>query len=73
MPACSLSRGRGADFPLLEMSRAAELNFEPRLGRSEAAAGFELKSRRGHSLQVQVNAMGRTHLCGPDAPKPQHC
>jgi prepilin-type N-terminal cleavage/methylation domain-containing protein len=73
VPACSLGRGRSADFPLLEMSRAADLSFEPRLGRSETTAAFELKSRRGHSLQLQVNAMGRAHLCGPDAPKPQPC
>lgn len=73
VPACTLSRGRGSDFPLLEMSRAEALNFEPRLGRSETATSFELKSRRGHHLQVQVNPMGRAHLCGPDAPKPQPC
>jgi len=73
VPRCTQSLGRSAEFPLLEMSRAEALSFEPRLGRSETATSFELKSRRGHSLQVQVNPMGRAHLCGPDAPKPQPC
>lgn len=72
-PACSVGRGEVSDYPLVELGRADTLEFQPGLGRALSAGTVELKTRKKHSLQVQVNVLGRAHLCGPDAPKPVDC
>lgn len=73
VPACTQARGSARDYPLVELARADALTFEPSLGRALVAGSATLKSRKGHSLQVQVGALGRPLLCGPDAPQPGNC
>jgi type IV fimbrial biogenesis protein FimT len=73
VPACTIGRSGARDYPLVELARADALEFEPTMGRAQSIGSVELKTRREQQLQVQVNAMGRTHLCGPDAPRPALC
>ena len=74
VPACNVSVGRSADFPRVLMERAGEsLTFEPGAGRLLAAGETAFSTRAGHSLQVRSSLLGRTQLCGPDAPKPTNC
>lgn len=73
VPACTLARGGAKDYKLVELVHADALEFEPTLGRALAAGTVQLSSRKGHSLQVQISAMGRPQLCGPDAPQPSRC
>ncbi len=73
VPVCSISRGVAADYPRVELRPGDSLQFEPGMGRLLAAGQTELTSSAGHRLSVQTNLMGRSHLCGPDAPKPGAC
>lgn len=73
VPVCSISRGVAADYPRVELRPGESLQFEPGMGRLLAAGQTELATSAGHRLSVQTNLMGRSHLCGPDAPKPTSC
>lgn len=73
VPACNLARSGASDYGLVQLQRADALEFEPTLGRAEAAGAAELATRQGHSLQVRVGVMGRAAICGPDAPRPGVC
>jgi prepilin-type N-terminal cleavage/methylation domain-containing protein len=73
VPACTIGRSGASDYPRVELARADALEFEPAMGRAQSAGSIELKTLRKQQLQVQVNAMGRAHLCGPDAPRPGAC
>jgi type IV fimbrial biogenesis protein FimT len=74
VPACNVSVGRAAEYPRVLMERASEpLSFEPGAGRLLAAGETAFATRAGHSLQVRSSLLGRTQLCGPDAPKPTNC
>lgn len=73
IPACSISRSSQRDYPRVEMGPSTPLLFDAGLGRLAAAGQAGFSTREGYSLQVQTNLMGRSHLCGPDAPKPSRC
>lgn len=74
VPACNISVGRAADYPRVQMTRAGEaLSFEPGAGRLLAAGETAFATRAGHQLQVRSSVLGRTQLCGPDAPRPSSC
>lgn len=74
VPACTLSRGTARDYPQVELAASTnDLIFEPPLGAVALAGATDFRSRKGHSLRVQVSAMGRALLCGPDSPKSQPC
>ena len=74
VPACNVSVGRAAEFPRVQMERAGEpLSFEPGAGRLLAAGETAFGTRAGHALVVRSSLLGRTQLCGPDAPKPSSC
>lgn len=73
VPVCSVSRGAAADYPRVEIAPGEPLQFEPGLGRLLVAGETGFSTPAGHRLSVQTNLMGRSHLCGPDAPKPGTC
>lgn len=74
VPACNVSVGRAVDYPRVQMSQAGEpLSFEPGAGRLRAPSETAFSTRAGHRLQVRSSVLGRTQLCGPDAPKPTSC
>jgi type IV fimbrial biogenesis protein FimT len=69
--ACELRKANGADHPGLVTLQGAALQLTPR-GTIEQPGALRLVSARGLRLRVQVNALGRAHICTEQGPLPRY-
>jgi type IV fimbrial biogenesis protein FimT len=73
LPACSISRVDGAEFPGVAMDAAQDAEFSPGLLRAAQFGSVALRTEQGHNLQVVLTGLGRASSCGPDAPSGAAC
>lgn len=73
LPACNISRTDNSDYPDVVMTTAQDVQFEPGLGQVSLHGAADFGTGKGHSLRVVLNALGRTQVCGRDAPGSPAC
>lgn len=73
LPACSSSRGQASDYPHVSMEAAEDAAFEPSLGQAPKHGTVRMSTPKGSNLRVELNALGRAQLCGPDAQTSTPC
>ena len=71
---CDIARGDNqAQFKDVTMGSAQDFEFKPGLGQAAQAGAVALHTKKGQSVQVVLNWLGRAHVCGQDAPGGQPC
>ena len=60
-------------FKDVMMDAAQDFEFSPGLGQVAQSGAAALRTKKGQHLQVVLNRMGRSHLCGRDAPGGPAC
>ena len=73
LPACNIRRADHSEFPDVLLDGAQDGEFEPGLGQVTQHGAADFRTTKGHTLRVVLNALGRTQVCGPDAPGAQPC
>eukprot|EP01137_Pigoraptor_chileana_P008129 Opistho-2@54534 len=67
LPACGISQGHKRDYPDVRVDSAVDAEFEPALGQAPQHGAVAFSTAKNQSLRVELNAMGRAQVCGPDA------
>lgn len=73
LPACSASRGQATDYPHVRLEAADDAAFEPGMGQAPKHGTVQLSTPTGSNLRVELNALGRAQVCGPDAQTAAPC
>lgn len=70
---CAFGHARSSEYPAVQLDGASNVEFERQLGRALQFGSARFSTLKGQRLHVDVNAMGRAQICGPDAPKAAAC
>jgi len=70
---CAMGSARSSQYPAVQLDGAVDVAFERQLGRALQFGAARMSTAKGQRLRVEVNALGRTQICGPDAPRAAPC
>lgn len=71
--ACLAVRHQGSEFAQVLLDSGADAAFEPGLGQASRHGSTHFSTAAGDQLHVQLNNMGRVHICGKAALESQGC
>lgn len=71
--ACLAVRHQGSEFAQVLLDSGADAVFEPGLGQASRHGSTHFSTIAGDQLHVQLNKMGRVHICGKAALESQGC